>query len=70
MPTKAEHPGLSGMTVNERLSELGLTAAFDAAIARRDETAAVQVLQKAQFSQQQAHQPVELILADPKRYGF
>ena len=70
MPTKDEHPGLSGMTVNERLSELGLTAAFDAAIARRDESAAVEVLQKAQFSRQQARQTVELILADPKRYGF
>lgn len=70
MPRKDAHPSLSGMTVNERLTELGLTAAFDAAIARRDKSAAVEVLQKAQFSPQQAHQTVDLILADPKHYGF
>ena len=70
MARKDEHPDLSGMTVNERLSALGLADAFDAAIARRDKTAAVEVLLKAQLSRQQAHQTVELILADPKRYGF
>ena len=42
---------LSGMTVNERLSHLGLFPAWDAAVAARDVTAAKTMLQRCALSE-------------------
>ena len=61
---------LDGMTVNERLLELGLVEAFDAAIVSRNHSAAVHVLRKAKLTPEQAQQTVSAIFSDPKRYGF
>lgn len=61
---------LAGMTVNERLFELGLIDAFDMAVRRRDRIAATDVLVRAKLSLQQAQETVQAIFADPKRYGY
>jgi hypothetical protein len=58
------------MTVNERLFELGLMDAFDAAIGKRDRDAAVEILEKAKLTPEQASETVRAIFADPKRYGY
>ena len=70
MSTAGEGPQLDGMTVNERLFELGLTEAFDAAIVNRDRDAALRVLERAGLTSEQALETVTAILADPKRYGY
>jgi hypothetical protein len=70
MSTAGEGPQLDGMTVNERLFELGLTDAFDAAIVNRDRDAALRVLERAGLTSEQALETVTAILADPKRYGY
>ena len=70
MSSAGEGPQLDGMTVNERLFELGLTEAFDAAIVNRDRDAAVRVLERARPTSEQALETVSAILADPKRYGY
>lgn len=58
------------MTVNERLFELGLMDAFDAAIGKRDLDAAMEILKKAKLTSEQASQTVRAIFADPRRYGY
>jgi len=61
---------LKGMNVNERLLTLGLFAEWDIAAKARDGDALRALLRKARFTEQQANQTVEALLANPKRYGF
>jgi hypothetical protein len=68
MSNAREEPRVDGMTVNERLFELGLMDAFDVAIARRDLD--LNILKKARLTSEQALETVNAILADPKRYGY
>jgi hypothetical protein len=70
MSTAGEEPHVDGMTVNERLFELGLMDAFDSAIGNRDRDAAVDILKKAKLTPEQALETVSAIFADPKRYGY
>jgi hypothetical protein len=70
MTTGGDEPQVDGMTVNERLFELGLMDAFDAAIGNRDRDAAVDILKKARLTTDQALATVRAIFADPKRYGY
>lgn len=65
-----EELSVAGMTVNERLSHFGLFEPFDAAARARDVSALVQVLLRAQLSEEQALQTASAVVADPKRYGF
>lgn len=61
---------LKGMTVNERLFELGLMDEFDQAAHARDRIALIATLIKAEFSEEQAQQTIGTLLASPERYGF
>ena len=61
---------LGGMTINERLFNLGLLAEFDAAARRRDSQAMQKILRQSELSESDAASCVDAILADPKRYGF
>jgi hypothetical protein len=61
---------LRGMTVNERLFTLGLTAEFDNAAYARDREDLIAVLAKARFTNEQALQTVESLLSNPAKYGF
>jgi hypothetical protein len=61
---------LKGMNVNERLLAMGLFAEWDAAAKARDGEALRTLLRKVYFTEQQANQTVEALLANPKRYGF
>jgi hypothetical protein len=70
MSTTGEEPQVDGLTVNERLFELGFMDAFDAAIRGRDREAALNILKKARLTSEQASQTVSAIFADPKRYGY
>ncbi len=56
--------------MNERLFHFGLFEQFDAAARTKDVPALVQVLQKANFSKEQALQTAKAVAANPKRYGF
>ena len=58
------------MTVNERLCHFRLFEAFDAAVLSGELAKVVAVLQRARFTEAQAHQTASTILADPARYGF
>jgi hypothetical protein len=70
MSTAGAEPKVDGMTVNERLFELGLMDAFDAAIGNRDHDAAVNILKSAKLTSGQALETVNAIFANPKRYGY
>ena len=61
---------LQGMTVNERLLVLGLLNEFDLAANRGDRTAIIALLLKARFTDEQARQTTDAILANPARYGY
>lgn len=61
---------LEGMTVNERLFNLGLMEAFDEAVRSGKLEAVLAVLQSAKFSDSQAQYTATTILANPKRYGY
>lgn len=61
---------LRGMTVNERLFVLGLMAGFDQAARAKDRKVLIAILIKAEFSEDQAQQTVEMLLSNPERYGF
>jgi hypothetical protein len=61
---------LSGMTVNERLYEVGLVEMFDAAARRRDPEAMVAILKRVELSEADAFASVQGILANPARYGY
>lgn len=61
---------LEGMTVNERLCTLNLIDDFDSSIKSRQREVAIQLLEKAQFSNSQAVETVDAIFNDPKMYGY
>ena len=61
---------LNGMTVNERLFHLNLMDEFDNSIKAKNGKLAVEILQKAQFSNEQALETVNAILNNPKKYGY
>ena len=61
---------LNGMTVNERLVYLNLLDLFDQSIKAENKKLAVEILHKAQFSNEQALETVDTILKDPKKYGY
>ncbi len=59
---------LSGMTVNERLSETGLMDQWDAAVRARDRVAMLDLMRKVEVEPPEP--TVDAILADPAFYGF
>ncbi|WP_159680525.1 hypothetical protein [Luteimonas sp. 9C] len=59
---------IGGMTVNERLAHFGLFVAFDSAVASRDLSAVVRVLQQAKLTDQQAQQTAAAVFANPTHY--
>ena len=61
---------LDGMTVNERLLHCGLFPAFDAAMAARDRAAVIEVLRRANLTEEQAEITATATLANPAKYGF
>ncbi len=65
-----DDPSLAGMTVNERLYHLGLFDAFDAAARSRDLTALIQVLVRAQFSEEQAAVTAKAVATNPRHFGY
>jgi len=68
--TPMNEQDLKGMNVNERLLAMGLFAEWDVAAKARDGDALRMLLRKVYFTEQQANQTVEALLANPKRYGF
>ena len=65
LPSK---PDYSGMTVNGRLFNAGLTDDWDAAVRARDRRR-MRILQKVSLGRQ-AVKTADAILADPAFYGF
>jgi hypothetical protein len=63
-------PTYSGMTVNERLFAAGLIDRWDSAIRARDRRAALKILAEVGFSDSQAEETTDTILASPTMYGF
>ncbi|MFT6910592.1 MAG: hypothetical protein ACJAS1_007324 [Oleiphilaceae bacterium] len=61
---------LEGMTVNERLYTLNLMGDFDSSIKSRQREVAIQLLEKAKFSNSQAVETVDAIFNDLKKYGY
>jgi thymidine phosphorylase len=64
------HNELNGMTVNERLFYLNLMDEFESSINEKNMELAVEILQKAKFSNEQAFETVTTILNNPKKYGY
>jgi hypothetical protein len=56
------------MTVNERLSHVGIIDRWDGAARRRDRTAMVALLE--QIEVPEPHLIADAVLADPKKCGF
>jgi hypothetical protein len=63
-----QSPKLSGMTVNERLSNVGTMDQWEAAARRRDRTTMVRLL--AQVEVPTPERTVDAVLANPKKFGF
>lgn len=61
---------IAAMTVNERLSHLGLFDEFDSALAARDLNSVISVLLRAELSPGQAVETATAVLADPGKYGY
>jgi hypothetical protein len=59
---------LSGMTVNERLSHVGIIDQWDAAARRRDRATMVRLLVEVEVPTPE--KTVDTILANPNKYGF
>ncbi len=64
------HPEYAGMTTNERLFSAGLLERFDVAARRRDREEMIRILIQVELEPQEAARSVELILADPRKYGY
>ena len=65
-----KRPDLGGMTLNERLFSAGLLDEWDAAVRRHDRAAMITILGRAGLSEKDAAWSVDMVLADPGRYGF
>jgi len=61
-------PSLAGMTVNERLSHVGIIDRWDEAARRRDHGAMIALLEQAEVPE--PHLIADAVLADPKKFGF
>ncbi|TFV92318.1 hypothetical protein E4K72_19815 [Oxalobacteraceae bacterium OM1] len=61
---------LAGMTVNERLFELGLIDEFGRAAKQRNKKKMTDILLAANLTDEQANQTADAILANPARYGY
>ena len=57
---------LSGMTVNERLFEMALIEAWDAAVRMRDRARMVEILSRVEVGEDTA----DAVLANPSFHGF
>jgi len=64
------HPEYAGMTTNERLFTAGLLAAFDEAARRRDREDMIRLLIEVEVEPADAARSAELIMADPRKYGY
>lgn len=60
---------VEGMTPNERLFHFGLLDAFDRARGRGDRAEMISLFHRAYFPSPDADRSVDMILADPTRYG-
>jgi hypothetical protein len=58
----------AGMTLNERLFEAGLVEAFDAAAVARNHSEMIRILMELDVDD--AAWPTDMILQNPKKYGF
>lgn len=56
------------MTLNERLFEAGLVEAFDAAAVARNHSEMIRILMELDVDD--AAWPTDMILQNPKKYGF
>jgi hypothetical protein len=61
---------LSGMTVNERLGELGLFERWDEAVRQRDRDKMLRLMIACELGKDGAAQTVDTILGSPEKYGF
>jgi hypothetical protein len=59
-----------GMTVNERLFVAGLLEEWDAAMNTADRSRAIEILTRADMSEDGAASTVDAVLANPAKYGF
>jgi hypothetical protein len=60
----------TGMTVNERLASTGQIDAFEDAARRRDRDEMLRILRSVALQDEDPASSVDLILADPSKYGF
>jgi hypothetical protein len=60
----------SAMAINERLFALKLFPEFDQAVAARNRSAIIDVLQRVHLSEADAAATADAILKDPARFGF
>jgi hypothetical protein len=65
---KRDEPGLAGMTVNERLSHVGIIDQWDEAARQRDREAMITLLEQVEVPE--PHLIADAVLADPKKFGF
>lgn len=68
MMGKREKPSLSGMTVNERMSHVGIIDRWDEAARQRDRNMMIALLEAVEISE--PHLIADAVLADPKKFGF
>ena len=64
------HPEYAGMTVNERLFTAGLLDTFGDAARRRDRGEMLRLLEAVELDVGNATRTADLILANPRKYGF
>ena len=70
MSTRPTDQELGGMTVNERLFVCGLIDRWDAAVNSRKREEMIAVLREVAFTQDQAAETTDALLANPTKYGF
>jgi hypothetical protein len=63
-----DESSLAGMTVNERLSHVGIIDQWDEAARRRDRAAMIELLEQVEVPE--PHLIADAVLADPKKFGF
>jgi hypothetical protein len=60
---------LAGMTINERLGELGLFDEWDLAARAHDRAKMIKVMRRCYLTQEDAESTVDRILKNPTKYG-
>ena len=63
-----DEASLAGMTVNERLSHVGIIDLWDEAARQRDREAMIALLEQVEVPA--PHLIADAVLADPKKFGF